>query len=169
MVEEIILEFPEFITHIPTNNPKDSRKTKYTKIGYNSIYSVPHYSLRMAMIATMHKYLDDNIPEDLTIKYPIETHLKVYVPLNYGDVKLLRNRETGKRYLSWKVPYQGYRAKWDISNLANMWLKTMDDILVKKKIIHDDTVEFLRKTTYEFIPVDHIDHRKLVYTIKTIK
>jgi hypothetical protein len=42
-------------------------------------------------------------------------------------------------------------------------------VLIKKGILPDDTVEYLRRTTYEFIPVANLRDRKLVYNLKTIK
>ena len=61
-----------------------------------------------------------------------------------------------------------YKPNWDIGNLALVWLKCMDDMLIKKKLIPDDSVEYLIKSTYEFVPVATFKERKLVYNIKTI-
>jgi len=163
---EIVLEFPEFITHIPKSNPKDSSKTKWQKIGFNSIYSTPHYTLRNALVGAIHRYLEKHIPNNLVIQGPVETQLIIHVPINYGDVKLLKNKETNQRYLSWKKPPINYKPSWDIGNLANMWLKCLDDMLIKKGILPDDTIEHLQKTSYEFIECETIKDRKLVYIIK---
>jgi hypothetical protein len=169
MQTEIRLEFPEFITHIPKNNPKDSSKTTWQKIGFNSIYASPHYTLRNALVGAIHKYLDKHIPQNLIIQGPVETQLIIYVPINYGDVKLLKDKQTQKRFLSWKKPYKNYKPKWDIGNLANMWLKCLDDMIIKKGILPDDTIEHVVKTSYEYVPCDTIKDRKLVYIIKTRK
>ena len=163
MVSGIKLEFPEFITHIPQS------KNKWIKIGYNKIYASSHFTVRAAFVAALHGYIEKHIPNNLTIDTPIETHLIVYAPLNYGNVKSLRDRKTGKRRVNWKPPAEGYRANWDIGNLALVWLKALDDMLIKKNLIPDDTVDYISKSTYEFRPVKTLKERKLVYNIKTIK
>ena len=81
MVSEIKLEFPKFITHIPVS------KNKAIKIGYNQLYASPHYTVRSALVSAMHGYIENNIPDNLNIKSPLETHLIIYAPINYGDVK----------------------------------------------------------------------------------
>jgi hypothetical protein len=163
MVSVIKLEFPEFITHIPQS------KTKFLKIGYNRIYASGHYRTRAALVAAMHGYIEKHIPENLTIDTPLETCLKIYAPINFGNVKRLQNKKTKKYYLSWKPPRKDYEPNWDIGNLAMIWLKCLDDVLIKKGIIPEDTVEFIHKTSYEFVEVKTFKERKLVYELKTIK
>jgi len=159
--KEIILEFPEFITHIPQT------KKKWIKIGYNKLYASGHFSIRAALVATMHRYIESNIPNDLLIKSPIETSLIVYAPINFGNVKRLTDKKTGDKYISWKPAREDYEPNWDIGNLALVWLKCLDDVVVKKKIIKDDSIAYLTKTSYEFREVKTLKERKLVYTLKT--
>jgi len=163
MVSEIKLEFPEFITHVPQS------KNKFLKIGYNRIYASAHHTVRAALVAAMHGYIEKHIPENLSIETPIETKLIVYVPINFGDVKKLKNKKTLSWYISWKPARPNYKARWDIGNLAMVWIKCLDDVLIKKGILPEDTVEYLKKTSYEFIEVPTLKERKLVYHIKTIK
>jgi len=163
MVSEIKLEFPEFITHIPQS------KNKFLKIGYNRIYASAHHTVRAALVSAMHGYIEKHIPENLSIETPIETKLVVYVPINFGDVKRLKDKKTGNWYLNWKPARIGYSPRWDIGNLAMVWIKCLDDVLIKKNILPEDTVEFLKKTSYEFVEVPTLKERKLVYHIKTIK
>ena len=170
MVNYLTLEFPEFITHAQINHPKlKTTKVKFSKIAYNTIHGSAHHTLRSAIIEDMHKYLLKNIPNDLCIQTPIETKLVIYVPINYGDVKLLTRKLTGERYLSWKKPALDYEARWDIGNLAFLWLKCLDDVLKKKGIIPDDNIMFVRGGAYEFRLVDSIEERKLVYKLRTKK
>jgi hypothetical protein len=82
---------------------------------------------------------------------------------------MVLDKETNRRKVQWKLPAEGYKPNWDIGNLALIWLKCLDDVLIKKGILPDDTVEYLRRTTYEFIPVTNFKDRKLVYKIKTIR
>lgn len=163
MVSEIKLEFPEFITHIPVS------KNKWVKIGYNKIHASAHYTVRAALVAAMHGFIEKHIPENLTIKAPVETRLTIYAPVNYGVMKMIKDKITGKRKTSWNPAADNYKPNWDIGNLALIWLKCLDDVLIKKGILPDDTIEFLQRTTYEFIPVANFTDRKLVYQIKTIK
>ena len=84
-------------------------------------------------------------------------------------MKMILDKVTGKRKVSWKLATKDYKANWDIGNLALIWLKCLDDVLIKKGILPDDTIEHLQRTTYEFVPVATFKERKLVYKIKTIK
>tara|TARA_R110000868_G_scaffold351806_3_gene613074 strand:- start:49 stop:540 length:492 start_codon:yes stop_codon:yes gene_type:complete len=163
MVSEITLDFPEFITHIPQS------KKKWLKIGYNTLYSSAHFTVRAALVKAMHSYIEDNIPDNLSIATPIETELIIYAPINYGNVKRLKDKTTGEHYLNWKPARDDYKPNWDIGNLAWVWVKCLDDVLIKKGILPEDTVEFLRKTSYEFVEVATLKERKLVYNLKTIK
>ena len=163
MVSEIKLEFPEFITHIPVS------KNNWVKIGYNKIHASVHYTTRAALVAAMHGYIEKHIPDNLSIDTPVETKLTVYAPVNYGVMKMIKDKKTGKRKTSWNPPADNYKPNWDIGNLALIWIKCLDDVLIKKGILPDDTIEFLRRTQYEFIPVSNLRNRKLVYKIKTIK
>ena len=163
MVSEIKLEFPEFITHIPVS------KKNWVKIGYNKIHASVHYTTRAALVAAMHGYIEKHIPNNLSIDTPVETKLTVYAPINYGVMKMIKDKETGKRKTSWKPAADDYKPNWDIGNLALIWLKCLDDVLIKKGILPDDTIEFLQRTTYEFVPVANFKDRKLAYQIKTIK
>ena len=163
MVSEIKLEFPEFITHIPVS------KKNWVKIGYNKIHASVHYTTRAALVAAMHGYIEKHIPDNLSIDTPVETKLTVYAPINYGVMKMIKDKETGRRKTSWKPAADDYKPNWDIGNLALIWIKCLDDVLIKKGILPDDTVEFLRRTQYEVVPISNLKNRKLVYKIKSIK
>jgi hypothetical protein len=156
------LEFPEFITHIPVN------KKEWIKIGYNKIHATMHFAKRAALVSAMHGYIEKHIPANLSIQGPIETHLKVYVPINYGTMKMVTNKEDNRKKISWNPPTIDYVPNWDIGNLALIWLKCLDDVLIKKGILPDDTITYLRKTTYEVCLVPTLRERKLVYELKTI-
>jgi hypothetical protein len=163
MVKELTLEFPNFITHVPLS------KNKWVKIGYNKIHSSSHYTVRAAFVAAMHSYIEDNIPDNLEIEFPIKSHLTIYVPVNYGGVKRLKNKKTNTHYISWKKPEPDYSPPWDLFNLAAVWLKSLDDVLQKKGILPDDTIAYIQKTTYEYVEIEDLKDRKLVYNLKTIE
>lgn len=162
-LEEKILEFPEFITHVPQT------KTKWIKIGYNKIHTGSHFSVRNALIGAMHRYLQKYIPENFNVKTPVEMHLIIYAPINYGSVRRIKSTKTGIYNITWKPPKKGYKPNWDIGNLAMVWLKCLDDVLTKKGVIPDDTISYIRKCSFEYKRVMSFEERKLVYTIKTIK
>lgn len=163
MVSELKLEFPKFITHIPTS------KNKAIKIGYNQLYSSPHYTVRSALVNAMHGYIEKNIPDNLDIKSPLQTHLSICVPVNYGNVKRIRDRKTGRYKINWKPARDDYKPNWDLDNLAMVWIKCLNDVIKKKGVIKEDTIEFIKKTTYEYVEVKTLDERKLIYHLKTIK
>jgi hypothetical protein len=163
MISEITIEFPEFITHVPLS------KNKWQKIGYNKIHASAHFHVRAAFVAAMHGYIEKHMPKDQIIGLPIETHLIIYAPINYGDVKRIKPKNALKARILWKPAPVGYTPSWDIGNLALVWIKCLDDVLQKKGILPDDTVEYLRKTTYEFREVPTLEERKLVYKLKTMK
>ena len=54
-------------------------------------------------MAAMHGYIEKHIPENLTIQGPIETILTVYAPVNFGNMKMILDKETGRRKVSWKA------------------------------------------------------------------
>ena len=163
MDESIILEFPKFITHVPQS------KNKWVKIGYNRIHASAHFTVRNSFIAAMSEYIEKHIPNGISIDTPISTHLKVCVPINYGSVKRLTDKKTKKAYINWKLPKKDYEPNWDLGNLALVWLKVLDDMLIKKGIIPEDTVSHIVKTTYEFLEVKTLDERKLIYEINSKK
>jgi len=163
MSKEIKLEFPDFITHVPEN------KKDWIKIGYNKIHAGVHFRTRAAIISAMHGYVEKHIPANLSIVGPVSTHLKIYAPINFGAMKMVLDKNTNKRLVQWKPARKDYEPNWDIGNLAMVWLKCIDDVIIKKGILPDDTVKYITKSTYEFIPVAQFSDRKLVYTLKTNK
>jgi hypothetical protein len=163
MVKELEFEFPEFITHIPIN------KKDFIKIGYNKIYAGVHFSQRAPLVAAMHGFIERHIPEGLSIQGPVESFLTIYVPVNYGSVKLIVNKETNQREINWKPASITYKSNWDIGNLASIWSKCLDDVVVKKGIIPEDTTEYLIGGGHRFVPVNTLAERKLVYKLKTIE
>jgi hypothetical protein len=169
-MKEVKIEFLKFPTHIQVNNPKRlTTKVKYEKIGYNKIYSGNlHFVLRSIMIKGMHKYLLKNIPKDIgMLKTPVETILEVHAPINYGNVKLLFDKNIDKHKISWKKPPDDFEPSWDLDNLVAAWIKTINDCIQKRGIVPNDNVRYITKKTEEFVPCEELDDRKLVLYIKT--
>jgi len=160
--KEIIIEFPEFITHVPLS------KNKWKKIGYNAIHASPHFTMRNAFVGAMHTYIEKHIPKGLKIEGPVKTEVIIHAPLNYGNVKSLMDKKTGVRKLSWKPPAEGYKPNWDIFNLAAVWLKSLDDAVIHAGILPDDNIEYFQGFGGSFVEVKHLHERKLVYKITQI-
>lgn len=161
--KEIILEFPSFITHIPQS------KKVWIKIGYNKIHASINHHVRNALVGAMSNYIERNIPENLKITGPVKSHLQVFVPKNYGSMKMITDKTTGIKKTSWKPPAEDYKPNWDIGNLAMVWLKSLDDVIIKKGILPDDTIEFFQGATYEYVEIENFYERKLIYTLKTVE
>jgi hypothetical protein len=162
MVKEIIIEFPEFITHASLS------KNKWKKINYNAVYASPHFHVRNAFTNALHSYIKEHLPTDLVISGPISTEVIVYAPINYGNVKSKINKITNQREVSWKAPAKDYVPAWDIFNLAAVWLKALDDCLVHTGAIKDDNIAFFNGFGGRFIEVPKLEDRKIVYIIKKI-
>lgn len=162
MVKEITLEFPEFITHVTIS------KNKWKKIGYNAIYMCPHFHVREKFTSSIHSYINKYLPKDLIIEGPVTTEVIIYAPRNYGNVKSLINKLTGQRQLSWKCPTENYVPNWDIFNLAAVWIKSLDDAIVRAGILPDDNINYVNGFSGRFIEIENFKDRKIIYIIKKI-
>lgn len=147
------LVFPKFPTHIKVS------KVKFMKLGYNKLYAGINHFVREKIVKQVHEYVDAHIPKGLDISTPIGTHLHIYAPINFGSVRMVKGN------LTWKPPHDRYKPNWDLDNLAFIWLKSLNDGLVKANILPDDTVEFLTSTSYTIHFVDDFEDRKLIYEI----
>lgn len=161
MSQEIILTFPQFITHVPKT------KNTFIKIGYHTIYSGLHFAIRSALISAMHSYIEKNIPENLELNGEVCTSLIIYAPINFGNVKMITDKSNNKRRISWKPAKEDYKPSWDVDNLSFAWIKCLNDVIVKKGIVKDDSVKYIRGGSYEFREIENFEDRKLVYTIKS--
>lgn len=151
------ITIPEFKTHVKQG------KTKWKKINGQSIYTGAHHRVRHLFMEQIHNYLGLFITplEEPIDVYPLELHVIIYAPINYGDVRRIRGK------VSWKPAKENYTPAWDLDNFAWIWIKGMQDVLQKKNVIAEDTVKHIRKVSYEFIPVDSLEDRKMELTIST--
>ena len=158
MYNEVEIEINQFPTHIHIS------KNKIQKISGNSIYSGMHPMVRSKLFHMMHDFLLQYIPDGYNVLTPISLDIKFYVPINYGDVRFIKKNNA----VSWKVPPADYVPRWDIDNLAWPWNKAILDVLVKKFIIEDDTVEQVQSVRYHFFPCETLEERKIVINIQTL-
>lgn len=166
MTHTHIFEFPMFITHVKKNVAKDERKQDYIKINFNTLHASPHYTIRQTMMRDLHTYIEENLPKDINLlNKQYLTKLDIYIPINYGTVSYRKDKVTNIRKLSWKPPKINYIPNWDIGNIAIVWLKAIDDVLISKKMLQNDTVSYIKGASYEFHEVSHIDERKIIYQL----
>lgn len=146
---------PEFKTHVKQSKHKDK------KINGQSIYTGSHHRVRYLLMKQIHEYLKLFIKKHKTpiSKDPVELHVEVHAPINYGDV---RKR---KGIVLWDFAKEGYEPSWDLDNFSWIWVKGIQDVLQKQNVLEDDTVKFIRRVSYEFIPVEDLKDRKLVITV----
>lgn len=155
---EIRIVIPQFMTHAPMS------KTKFIKINGQRLYSGLNPHVRSAIVNRMHKYLEPYIEEvfgDLSLDdlLPLRIRLEVHVPINYGDVRMVKGE------LKWKVPKEGYEASWDVDNLW-IWGKTFNDTLTQLGHLKDDSATFVQASgEVKHVKVDTFDDRKLIFII----
>jgi Holliday junction resolvase RusA-like endonuclease len=149
------LDIPLFKTHVKQS------KTKYKKINGQSIYTGSHHRVRQIFMEQIHGYLKQFIkPQKEAISiHPLELKVEVHAPINYGNVKRIRGK------LSWKPAKEGYEPTWDLDNFSWIWVKGIQDVLQRQNVIIDDTVKYIRKVEYEFIPIENLEDRKLTISL----
>jgi len=177
--ELLIIEIPEFITHVLkkklSNRPRAVKtKSPYFKLGGNAFYSQGLYHHERAYVSKqMHDYLDRYLPKDVTIDKKVKIKIDIYAPRNFGDVSIAKNKE-GEYAIRWK-PYQdNYKADWDLDNLQFIWRKLILDHLRGKiengvhsnrGVLVDDSVDYVTGNYGDFIEVRELSDRKIIITI----
>ena len=152
--KKIKITLPQFPSHVKIS------KNKSMKLGYNKIYAGINHFVREKTVRQIHDFVEAHVPMGLELPVPVGTHLRIYVPINYGNVRMVKGN------ITWKPPHDRYKPNWDLDNLAFIWLKSLNDGLVKAGILPDDTVEYLNSTAYSVHFVKTFEQRKLVYEIK---
>jgi len=152
--KKIKITLPQFPSHVKIS------KNKSMKLGYNKIYAGINHFVREKTVRQIHEFVEAHVPIGLELPVPVGTHLRIYVPINYGNVRMVKGN------ITWKPPHDRYKPNWDLDNLAFIWLKSLNDGLVKAGILPDDTVEYLNSTAYSVHFVKTFEQRKLVYEIK---
>jgi hypothetical protein len=178
----VTIEIPEFITHCKRrappknyNKPSKAKKNIYWKIGGNSFYSqsINRFE-RDFVVKEMHSYIEKYLPK-VTIDVPVYVEFQYYAPRNFGDVRIKSSKNPDIEHeISWK-PYQSnYKARWDIGNLHLIWEKIGLDALrgridngvkVSSGILVDDSIEYIKKSSCEWLEEPDLFKRKIVITI----
>lgn len=151
------------LTHIPYTQNKKA-KDKYWKINNQAIYNGSVNTFKRAVIVeNMHRYIMHALPSevfDLKIEKTIEINYVFNTVINHGDI----SRRSEK--LCWKPAKEEYQVTWDLNNVSDFWIKTGNDALVLAGVLIDDNAGVIKKTSYEFNIVEHIDDLELQIFIK---
>lgn len=153
---------PEFLTHVEKTDNKVA-PNKFIKINNQTIYNgaITRFT-RNTVITNMHDYIDSELSKHILVPFvgAVEVSFKIRTVINHGSI----SRRNGK--INWKKASKNYTPNWDIENLSSIWIKCINDVLVKRKILFDDNVKFIKKISYEFEEVDDISKREIVIEIK---
>ena len=155
---------PEFLTHVEKTDNKVA-PNKFVKINNQTIYNgaITRFT-RNTVIGNMHKYIEDAVDKHILRQHlsPVKIKFIIKTVLNHGSI----SRRNGK--INWKKVGKNYVPNWDIENLSSIWIKCINDVLVKKRILVDDNVKFIKKISYEFEEVDDISEREIIVEIQDI-
>jgi hypothetical protein len=121
-------------------NPASAGKPRFKSIAGNDIWGRVHPRIRMAAIEAIVNNFKPHLPSRIDLNFPITIDMEVYTPSRYCD--------------------------WDIGNL---WVydKVFQDLLVESKLIPDDTIRFVTKSSGpRYIPITKNSERKMVFTLR---
>lgn len=158
MIEIRLKNFP---THLPITKNK-IKEDKYAKLNFQSVYngSINRFA-RATLMENLHHYVAKRLPKTFgDLQFPIRPHYIIKTVINHGDIQ----RRNGN--IIWKYPKEGYVPKWDIDNLAFIWIKGGNDAIASSGLIPDDCVFYLNGGSYEFIPVDDFEEREIIIQIQ---
>jgi len=159
----MVIKIKKFLTHIPKTNNKIAAN-KYWKINNQSIYNgaINTFS-RAIVIENLHKYIMDKLPDVIFEGFPIKISIIIRTVKNHGNIRRRKNGE-----ISWKKPDDDFIPTWDEDNLTSIWTKVIRDSLVKKGIIPDDNVKFIKGGYRGVEFVEDIEDREIIIKIEKI-
>jgi Holliday junction resolvase RusA-like endonuclease len=159
------LVLKQFPTHIAKTDNK-VKVNKFWKINSQGIYngSIQRFT-RAIVVNNMHKYIIDQLESQELPKIvdPVQLVLRIYIPINYSNV-----RRTSKG-ISWKPPEPGYVPTNDEDNISWIWNKCIKDCLTKLEVWEDDTIEYCVGTDSAVIFIDDLEDRKIEISLKNIE
>lgn len=153
----INIEFKQFPTHAKLT------KTKSIKINSQNIFNGKLHSFSRAKVVEFMKHeFSKAVPRGVVITdLPIGMFIEIHVPLNYGNVRL------SKGIVKW-IPMkdeENYNPKNDLDNMTQIWSKCIQDVLVSKGVIPEDTIAYVQMLGYKFLPCKTLDDRKIVVSL----
>ena len=155
--------YSQFPTHVPITRNK-FKANKYIKINGQSLYNGKlKYFQRDIAVSWLHDYLATNTTfeqiDSTGLVYPLQLTLDLHVPLNYGTIRMIKNK------LVWKPAKEDYKPNWDIDNQW-LWNKLFCDVLQINKVVPNDNVSYINAVgPIHFVETSDFDDRKLVFTI----
>lgn len=156
----LILFWPQFPTHFIAGK-KWYKPSGNTMLGLNG-------RLRSMVVASMKEYfrpLIQNVSVKLgkhAVQGEAQAIMEVAVPVNWGDV-----RRTKKGLTSWNLAPLDYEARWDLDNWF-MYHKVIQDVLQERGLTPSDTVDYYPVNKRQWTRVEHLDHRYLAFSVKTL-
>jgi hypothetical protein len=148
----------KFPTHIEYTDNKTA-PNKFIKINNQSIYNgkLNRFSRAIA-VKNLHGYIESKIKQSCCPiqKYPITITYIIKTVKNHGSISMRK----GKLY--WKEANASYVPNWDIDNLAFLWIKAINDTLVKSGIIPEDNVSYVKGGKYKIKYVKDLNNREII-------
>lgn len=154
----ILKKFPIYIEYTDNKNVAN----KIAKVNNQSIYNqrLNRFSRAIA-VRNLHDYVSGQVKKWKPVKrFPIFIEYEIHTVINHGSI----TQRNGK--MIWKQPKKGYVPNWDADNLAVLWIKTINDTLVKEGILPEDTVDYVIGANYRIKFVDNLDLRKIIIKFK---
>ena len=152
MKQQQKLEFtiPEFISHVP------QARLKMLKIGFNAMYSGMHRIIRSNLKNSIKEFARPYIPGQVSMsKYPVKIHYTIVAPINWKAVSFRGGA------IKWTKPKKGYQPTWDIDNLAAIWVKILNDLIVEQGILPDDNVSYVQEVGYHWEECKDFEDREI--------
>lgn len=151
-------------THIAKTNNKKA-PNKYMKINNQSIYNgTLNYFSRNIVVANLRNVIMKSISKNAKIDYPIRVKILIKTVYNHDNIR--RMKKDGR--IIWNPPKPNYKPSWDCDNLSVLWIKTIQDAIVKFGLIPDDTVEYIRGGSYDIEFVNSIKDIEMIITLEKV-
>ena len=158
MTKLLEITLKEFPTHIAITDNK-YKANKYIKINSQVLYNNKLQTFSRAIaVENLHKYILKNITKYNVIDYPVKIHYTFYHVINNGDISRRKDTE-GVYSIRWKEPSPTYEPKNDLDNMNWIWIKTIQDCIVKSGIIGNDTLNYVNGFKVDYEQVDKLEDR----------
>lgn len=150
-------------THIPKTNNK-TKANKMFKVNNQAIYNGSLNKFARAIVVQFaHDLVMNCIPDEyfgLKLSKVESIHYEIRTVINHGTIRMLKGEK------KWTKAKPGYKPNFDIENIASFWTKVGNDALVQAGVLEDDNVSVIKKISYEFTEVKHIDDLELEVIVK---
>ena len=145
----------KFPTHIAYTN--NVGRNKYIKVNNQNVYNGKlNRFARSIAVDNLHKWVATKISCKPIKKYPVKIHYIFNVVYNHGAISKRSDN------IIWKPHKPGYKANWDLDNLFTLWMKVINDTLVEKSILKDDTVDYLNGVIVDIKFVKDLEDRSIL-------